>query len=88
MYDFLKLSNSKGSVSRISGSRVSKGQESSIDDHQPLEQNPNANENKVLLNQSPVRQAGSKIFEQYKGSTAKADPNGASSAEVQHPSHG
>lgn len=36
IYDFLKLSNSKGSASRISGSRVSKGHESSIDDRQPF----------------------------------------------------
>lgn len=37
LYDFLKLSNSKGSVSRISENRVSKGQESSIDEQVQLD---------------------------------------------------
>lgn len=70
-YDFLKLSNSKGSASRFSGSRVSKGPESSQEE-KTSDIIPHYEKN--LLSHSPQAvhsQGKSKIFEQYREHSKK-----------------
>lgn len=96
LYDFLKLSNSKGSVSRMSENRASKGQESSIDEQVHLEPNfgmAMVGERLPAASSPPgqqlTHQHSSKIFEQYRDSRINPqhgfDSNKVSLRAILHP---